>query len=64
VFSLVYGSKRHRGFLRCIRCHGVRIPEAIAETLAKLNLGIMSSAFAFFAVPAAGSEQDLAASAS
>jgi len=27
-------------------------PEAIAETLAKLNLGIMSSAFAFFAVPA------------
>jgi len=39
-------------------------PEAIAETLAKLNLGIMSSAFAFFAVPRAGSEQDLAASAS
>lgn len=27
-------------------------PEAVAETLAKLNLGIMSSAFAFFAVPA------------
>lgn len=27
-------------------------PEAVAETLAKLNLGIMSLAFAFFAVPA------------
>jgi len=39
-------------------------PEAIAETLAKLNLGLCLQLSLFLLFPRAGSEQDLAASAS